>query len=743
MGTTDANLADREIQSEPSLEHHSLHIAELITELELIVAGRNVFEACVNFEKWIYDTSDCIQKSIKTGIKLLRSSLFEEILQSFIFKESLEWIREGTSHGRFYSSTIHTALAVIAWHYKAMVLRNLEKQVEKLKAKVASGDSLFQKHGESLQIWERKIQQDKAKLEAARLRLNLKTMKNGISILSDISKSDFFLNQSFPLSGKIQEFLHQYGGPAADAIAFILKLINMQDAKDPLHAYNNRVNAFEEWRANTQACVLIDQTQPIQGAIPRASSVLNAHIHIETTRDFEAELDLFLQQNSWDAIQAQFTTINYFLSPFIEDRENLLIAWSENLDFKNELLACYTHYCKRQLQLHYFAGSKNLLERREARLELRIAQLRPRFQDLVPDLLKLRKPYFESIYKDLLEKAEKGQFAEVLSRANELNIELPPGDILQFFLQVKNSEFEYDHLFRQWFFNNSEAALRHYVDHQATLSESLKGSFKQLLQEKQQVEGKFLKFRYGSALTTTTSLTLMMGIKTIFYFSAFAGSGPLLLVLGYWEIFVNYGIIAGNLYLNCKYRSTSFNLASFSDKSSIIYKKCWLRYYEHVEEINKAKERKMTQSIARLALMPNRNQADEENYQKQLAVQKLIQAEYEISMDQALELREKIQELEDVLTQKAWQDFENYHHLSSGMNPNSSNLLASLQEALSDCNLALLDPEIESLLAHHLKLDLQTINKNPAKIKKALQDFFTLGDSKVVVPVNLSAAPAA
>lgn len=424
-------------------------------------------------------------------------------------------------------------------------------------------------------------------------------------------------------------------------------------------------------------------------------------------------------------------------------------------------------------------ASKSLLVKRQALLEKKIIDLRPQFPILKPKIQDFKKQEYHREIQQLLwetlqnpctpqEIEEKfqayGFFDSAMATQNQ--------QLINAFEQFKNNKPEnaasaselqknvldqlaqwmkhptaMDQQFQQWFnHESSDKLLSSYLDHQETIEITTKNALKQMVNQKHDLENRFLGLKLKSSaiylgmaglLLTLDVMMKIMGVLTL----PMGGIGIIFLIVSNGYFFVNLGLFAAGAYLSSHYKPYSANLLTigFRMKMAIAKLNVTIRAYFH-----QAKDKKLIETAQILYALhstpasPQKNKGPE--YQKALENYKKAKADFQQSQNKVNAWTKKINEFEQRVAQEGWKDFAQYASLKSSNQPAAFDTLRALQLAIESCDLSLLSDETKQLLEVQLGINMEDlknqINKDPKEFKNILQKFFALDDAGLVSFIN-------
>lgn len=254
-------------------------------------------------------------------------------------------------------------------------------------------------------------------------------------------------------------------------------------------------------------------------------------------------------------------------------------------------------------------------------------------------------------------------------------------------------------VFYSWVENQpSEKLISVYIERHETVEHIVKNGLKQIIQNKNRLEKKFLNFNLitsgitfkAALVSAAVSIALLLtGIATF----PFWGLSFLLLTVSCAPLALSFAfMVAGVIYAwKHKPQSTKAMLSGMS--TSILWYKIrkGIASYQHQNKLKRLSE---------IIDYVKENPAAK-NDPKTQAVLKKSQIEYNKNEIKIQEWQSKLDQKQSIQWQKAWQDFIQYAGLTTDKN-NSFDSLQALSEALKECDLRLLDTEIIYLLETQL-----------------------------------------
>lgn len=267
-----------------------------------------------------------------------------------------------------------------------------------------------------------------------------------------------------------------------------------------------------------------------------------------------------------------------------------------------------------------------------------------------------------------------------------------------------------------------ETLLSTYMDYQAVLDTTIKGSLAQMVTNKHQMDATFLTAKRNmSAVSLTTSIAvtsvitalLIIGLAT----APLGGTGLILILLTAASITIALGLMGAKYYYaNREHRELTHAIL----KGAYLKLFCYyalMKIHSLKEQVGHYLSRVSQRSLFKHVL----TQPNEELLKIDAA-----QSKSEYWNQRAIALEKELQE-------KLLKDFARKADIKIANESHDFDTLEVLQEALAECDLTLLRPDTIVFLEKQFGLDIHAIQKemqkDPEAIKNLLKKFFTMSDS--------------
>lgn len=691
----------KELPPDQELELFIARLEERFANLKLVDASSKV-------KKWVF-------KEIK-NVEHVHQALdyLESMLPESLFGESTlkEWDHSALTLGGAFLKAINSGYKITALFYKIKILSQAEHIV--LEAR-----SFFEKNGQAVPaeivLWEKKINKEKKSLESSRIKDIMKVTKNIFSILKPILK--FLPDSVFKTTA--QDTLSQLKF-IPNTLKSILSIFSFFDTVADLQVYSEQVSKLKLKRTFVQ----IDEKQLALGRLkqklPFAPKLNTTNLTLNTPDTYENDLLILIRSHKHGSFQQYVRKQGLELPSNIDSIDRFLTEWADSQEFRSMMLNQFAYVTEKSKCFNQLAeNGKNLLEKREARSELLLLKLKPQFVDLLPKIQELMKSDFQKILLEITQKAvdPEATMESLKDIFKEHKLELPPGlnsrqKMIDYLNLITTSHDEHKNLFNQWFFNHSsETLLKKYVQHHETLNLNVKNSLKNLIEIKHEMEGKFL-------------------IYNVFH-DGLAVAGLITLAVASFTLEITCGLLLLGFLINQIYRPSSSTLTAYWEKANLLFSKLFLSINEYRKWHKHVKLISLIKIMKEIDARP-KEERDTVKYKRSLWEFKAIKAEYEKNIEVADSWKEKVQNLEESLNKKSWEDFTRYVKFSPHYNA-----LHQLGKAIHACDYSAFDAETKSLLESQMDLKLDFSDESDRQqalesIKRGLQKFFGLEDSKFV-----------
>lgn len=695
--------------------------------------------------KLVFTSAKWCEKQAKSSTSFLESVFPQEILTEYLNLD-LKLFQDHLSLGSTFIKATESGLSWVVRIIKRKILNESKSLIQQVKDNCRKN---HQSIPEAVQEWEKTVLEESNKLDKSYIKDTCKTAKGLTSGL----KSVFKYLPDFPCSSVIKKTLSQ----TSSSLDLILTAMSFAKTTNNYKVFTQARKNFRSWQEDHTNRVTIDignQTklipaEPLSQALDR---IVSPQINYETLLNA-----LINQCKDMDQIKQKLSCYNIVLNFEITSKEEFIQCWNSVPAFKNQLITEYSTYQEKLEKLdHIILSSTNLLQKREAILEKKLIQLRPQFESLVPAIQKIKKLSFE---KELIRLKEKfinsgdDSIANLHEQFRQIGIDPPPGmntkdDIIKYLTNLLDNrqalELEYDILFKQWFFNQScDSLLKSYIDHQETIERTLVPVLQQMVDQKYKLEHEFTHFERMESVIKLAFLIASLTITTILHLLAFTsiaftGAGLIGSVFYSLSIISSFGLIIKSYKLYFDYKPSGFGFQHFLSNAKLVYNKLRASKYKYSLLFERKKRDEAVQAAYQLHFNPTIDKNSEE-YREGIARYKKIRADYEEMERKCKYWQTTVENIENELESKAWQDFAEYANPSTkaqlAIYPNlHRDTLKTLNEAFKNCNLSLWTPSSNEFLERFLGINAKKIKKkmekNPLAMTKIIQSFFISTNSK-------------
>jgi hypothetical protein len=585
--------------------------------------------------------------------------------------------------------------------------------------------------------WEVRIQSQKAILREHYLDYGL-----------DVAR-DSLLMARFPLkilseTASISQPLITGLGAGGLALMCLIASVDLAKHSHMASTHQTWLKHFKKWQKKVQPQVDLLEKKWETKKTEHPSSI--------ALKDYQLELQRLIHTSKdMDSIRSKFKIFNIHLSLSIKTKTELLQNWAYKPDFRTPLVEQYASYQTLFLKLQHAAeSSQNLLEKRQARSELKLLQLRPRFQEMIPQLQEFMHnsrstallrhtlmPEFNQAFEDLLQKAPEMTLAHIQAQVQAMGFFLSfktKKEAYEELARIKDNALEFSQAFRQWLWiKPRDSLLRAYIDHQETIAQTTKNALISIVDKKHELEDKFLSFKLNRSRAlfslVVTSLVISAVIGALVIASIPLGGAPLiLLLLSFSTTGVSFGLLGAGAYMTYKYKPSQLNVATHLKTIAMSLQSLYLRI-QHFSQVSKQQQ---LQETAQIIHNLRATEGDDKAYQKALNQYKRIKAQFEENQIKIEKWNKKSQKLADRLKASSWKDFAHFAQLSISPDAHSFDTLKALKEALESTDFSLLDADTKSFFEQQLGIDVSALQKDPAQIEENLKDFLTLQEEQLI-----------
>lgn len=662
------------------------------------------------------------KEEFESAVEFLERVLPRSILQNPDLAISAKiYIR--VEWGAALMQSLESGFSVLSLIYKAKILKAARKMLTDLKiiykkSPKKIGENIFK----SIKEWEVNLREQEESLK-------INSWKYGVLITGYLSTATEKVFRFLPLGmSKTAPML----GSFASVFAIIFGGFSFYQRWEASKVFQAWVNNYNQWQAKLAPTF----EKPVE------SGALFKRKHV-----YKAEIENVINNNDINKIRQFFRQHNISLPSNIKSQTELLKNWKSDPEFKKNLLSQYVDYNNTLLNLKNIAEkSKNLLQKREARVALKVIKLRSNIQHEIENnrpFLKFATDKLSSKYikqfDQLLEMKYQANFNEMMEKVNELQIPVFEGitnkeELVKFLTVIRNDKVQLLRVFKEWVITNpDENFLKTYIDHQETINIAVKQNIKTIITAKMALEKKFFDFSlsfaksYFYTVLLTLSIAIVIGLLLAYASPLLVGLGIsvgaaqiALYLLSFSGIALTVGFLIRGYQMGVKYKPQGATMLetvklSFKSINATI-----------MEEEHLYKQRKFFK-ISKL--LYSLHQGDK-NYAKAKIAYHAAKKEFEKSEEKFENWLVTVNQLEENLTQRAWEDFSKFAQIPSDS-------LNTLKEALKSCDLSLLDDETRTLLTQQLGINFEAlqeyVDQAPDFMIRGIRNFIGFDEERLKV----------
>ncbi|MBA3723167.1 MAG: hypothetical protein H0W88_12305 [Parachlamydiaceae bacterium] len=688
--------------------------------------------------------SELIIQEVESGFQYVSKLYPKEIMNDSLLMPNFGKLEEGLALGESLLKALNLGLFGFALIYKAKILEQSTKWLKE--AKLAYKDKEIPKN---ILEWEIQIHEQQKILNRSCIDYGLDLTHNAIAL------AKYPLELFAHISPVSQTFISLLG-PAGAALGAVAAGLDYKHSKHMSKVHQAWFKQFQNWDQQTHISPKVSSKNFTKA--PTAVSVKIQKLYTPP-KDYKNEIETFIfnKKNNLQSIKSHLKSFNITLPKTITTKFQLIENWYLP-SFQNPIVGQYSAYQQSLLDLHFISEtSQNLLEKREAKMELKLIQLRKQ-KDLVPKLQEFIKkqsgskiireslfPQFTKEFDKLLKKARTNTIEETQEQLKAIGLSLPNNihtkqDANEYLNRIRGHELEFSSLFKQWIFSEPrEALLKAYIDYQETIAITAKSALKQIVEVKHSINSKFLSMNIFRSKMLLTIAVVTLGAFVVLGSLAFGGIPLIGAALLFLYISIPVGGISGGLmgmglYMNLKYQPSVFNPDQHLD--TIAYTVTSL--YTGIQNYrNLSKHKKMQDTLKIIQELHSKPHLDKNSpeYQKSYRQYIKAKADFEESLHKAEEWSAKTDKIAHRMSKRSWIDFANASKLSVRIDPESFNTMNSLKEALKTCDFSILDQETKTFFEVQLGINLQELQEklkeDPDVIEKTLLRFFTYSEESM------------
>lgn len=669
-------------------------------------------------KNWGYDPAESTNDNLKQAHSLLKTYLPSSVLKDPIAKEVLEDTDLILKSAGIFLYTVEAGLEGLALIYRQKTLNEAYQALEIIKKKYAEQSEPLPKQ---LKKWELDLDRENKSIKNKLLDFGIATSKNLISVVSFPIR---LLSRFIPFA---QYILTPFAivGTILGLIRSSIFFSNVVKANITFKKWGNQ---FKKWQKQTQPHVNIKEQVPNPAGIKKHAPLPPKRTaSLSQRQSYENKLEQLIQQSeSLSQIKAQLYGIE--LDSSIQTKKDLHARYAQDARFKTDLINQYADIQMSFTQLQKtIDDSKNILQKRQALAQQKLILIRPQFQQLIPELKKLNTPPFAPKIEEILE-----LISDPSLSLKELTQRLEATYSINLPATVKNTN-EIKQVV-------TDSILTAYVDRQETIEQTLKESLKQLVAKKHKMEKGMVHFKlFKSSVILAISLlgaiaSIGLGIAGLVT-TPFYGAGAILLGLSVLSLTSSLSLLGLGTYINYRNKPSRYNSLNALFKVTEIQAQVAKLRSNLSNFTLKFKHKKLIKTIDIInELKLKKVSAQDPTYQKAMKRYIQVQEDFTKNEAKAKKWKEKVNQLENVLLQRGWQDFANYAHLKE--DPDHFNALDRFKLGFEEANLDLMSQSTKNFLEVQLGIDMdlleEQLKENPNAIKNTLQKFFNMDDAKLV-----------
>lgn len=716
-------------------------IERVISQLKLQKAKTSLIESGLGAKGAALELVNQARDKSLSAMKYLESILPNHIVGDPNIASRIQESYSVMELSQVIQNALDSGLTGLAQIYKGKLLEESEKI---LKDVTESYEKNHEKLPPAIKEWEKRIIKEREGLNASYKLLGLTAARRGMALL----KLPAVMN-ALPFNTSLLSKGIKITGPV---IGFIFSAISYKSKENGAALYDEWVKKYEAWKEKTEKGGDIRGLEAKEAPTKLISAQKIAEeIHLPR-KHYRKEFDRLIGRTlNIQEIRSVLKQCDVELDPSVKTKERFIHLLSHQPGFKKQILSSYIYYRETMIKMTALAQhADNLIVKREALVEKKILQLKPRFEELKDSLMALNKFRFEKNFQNIVEEASsKGtKLSIVRDLLQKMGLTLPASikssqDALQYLNNVQVNPSEKDMFYKKWFLiQPKESLLKTYIDHQETLEQTTKNALKEMVTKKQELDGKFIKtqlFESRTFFTLSTAsfvLSSVLGILALVGTLPLAGAPLLITALSMSSTWLGYGFMSLGKYMSYKYKNSSYNLETYFENISLRFNHLFVQIHAYNAL---AKEKKLKETEEIVGHLQKVYKKDKTHYEKALVTDlekyKLAKAEYEESQKKLNHWKEKGKKLEESLASKAWKDYAHFADLKIDETEKCFDTLRSLEQALQKLDISLLDSETRIFLESQLGMDLNQIQKemkkNPAALKEALKHIFVMDENKM------------
>lgn len=650
-------------------------ITETLENLKPRKVQLHILEASAEAQQEILEMADKAKEVADEGLELLEVLLPHHGSDTGLV-DRLEHGREVLQISQSLLYALDAGMTGLAQIYKSKLLDESEKILAEIKTHYENNKM---KLPASVKKWEENIKSEKEALSSYRHKLD--TASTVVSV-GQLPLDTFSMADKLTYGNQISKGL----GLIGLGLGYVISTLDMKDSEEGAAAYNTWVERYKTWQNKTQLKGIIEFLETTQAVITSPSvSKIMAEMHLPR-KHYRAEFNKCIRDiQSMPELSAFLQQYDIRLDASIKTKEQFVFLLAHQTGFKKNILAHYILYRESVTKLDQIIGkSDNLLVKREAIVEKKLLQLRPKFDEIFPQ--------FKGENKTALEK---------------------------------------------------DKLLRTYIDHQETLELTTKNALKEMVTKKHELEGKFLKKTLAETRTSFGLSMFTLVCSALLSIGAVASAVPatgialLFTALAAISTATGWGFMALGYYLSYTYKKSSLSIKSYFDTIALSFNNLAksIQSYSHLA---KHKKLKATAEIVHKLQRIHKKKRDTEyakNLSEALQDYKKAKVEFDESQRKMDHWKQKANHIKEQLSHNVWKDFAKFADLKLSESPKTFDTLKTLKSVLEECDVSLFNPETKNFLETQLGMNLgelqKKMKKHPEAIEKALKDFFVMNESQL------------
>lgn len=638
--------------------------------------------------------------------------------------------------------SLESGLTVLTLIYKSVILQAARKMITDIKIIYKKDPHKKGRHEilKAIKEWEINLKEQEKNIQDD-------FWKYGMLISSYLSTATEKVVRILPLGFSGSTHLLSLLGSFGSIFAIIFSGLSYAQRKSAAKIYQSWIDNYTKLENQYTKIFHPDKIERDLTHV-RAPSALESIDTYKRKYVYTAELEkIFTANKNINEIRKYLRQFNISLPTSIHNQDQLMENWKTNRKFKKGLITQFANYNNTIWTLRNIAEkSENLLQKREAKAALKVAQLRLNFEKEIekPVFLEYANKHLLSKYTEpfdqILQMAPTSDFSDIVEKTKDLQIPIPKtiktkNDLVKFLTYIRNDKEQLSKLFKEWLLTNpDENFLKQYVDHQETIGQVVKQSLKTIISEKLKLEKKFFDFSlkfsksYFYSVLISLSIAIALGFLITYGAPLLVGLGLMaaaqiaLYLFSFSGIVLTTGFVIRGYQMWCKYKPLAPTMLE-TIKLSIKSIQANMLEADHLY-----KQRKFLKTSKILNSLHHAHK----NYARAHRAYKEAKLEFEESEKKFNDWLKMVHQLEENLTDRAWQDFIQFSKLPPDK---TFDILNALKNALKSCDLNLLDEETKMLLTQQLGIDFEDLEEQlkiaPENIIRTIRNFIGFDEERM------------